>query len=249
MPRAEARAARERVAALLATVDERPDYRGLARISGRQIRRLLLGELDPHHCYSYRPAPHEPGEQFGLLVFLHGHGLNALFVVEALRPVCDRMRLCLVAPSFGYGNWEAPGGVEAIDRATRFGLAMPNVDPSRVFLGGYSQGGAGVSRAGATLSDQLSGLIYISPTMEMDVISSPAFAVGWRGRPVFVIQGGRDRNVHPRTVNAAVAQMEADGVRVTQHRDPDAGHFLFFAKLDEVTAVIASFAAPPGHGC
>ncbi|QJW95905.1 alpha/beta hydrolase [Frigoriglobus tundricola] len=243
MPRAEARDTRVRVAELLAAVDERPDYRGLARISGRQIRRLLRGELDPHHCYSYRPEPREPGERFGLLVFLHGHGLNLLFALEALRPLCDRMRLCLVAPSFGYGNWEAPGGVEAVDRATRFGLAMPDVDPNRVYLGGYSQGGAGVSRAGAALRDRFAGLIYISPTMEPSVIGSPAFAAGWRGRPVLVIQGGRDHNVHPRTVDAATGLMEAAGVRVTQHRDPGAGHFLFFARLDTVTDWVSDWMA------
>ena len=74
--------------------------------------------------------------------------------------------------------------------------------------------------------------------MELDVLGSEAFEEGWRGRPVLVIQGDRDRNVSPESVTAACERMESGGVRVTQHRDPDAGHFLFFAKMDEVTEVI-----------
>ncbi|MBY0458355.1 MAG: hypothetical protein K2V38_13530, partial [Gemmataceae bacterium] len=44
-----------------------------------------------------------------------------------------------------------------------------------------------------------------------------------------------------RSVDAAVELMEAGGVKVTQHRDPDAAHLLFFAELGEVTDVIAAW--------
>ena len=57
--------------------------------------------------------------------------------------------------------------------------------------------------------------IFISPTMELDVIGSEAFAEGWRGRPVLVIQGDRDANVRPASVTAACERMESEGVRVT----------------------------------
>ena len=242
IPTAEARATRATVDELLTAVGGRPEYRSLARVSDGQSWRLLRGELDPHHCYSYRPESRRPGERFGLLVFLHGHGPNYLFLVHALRPLCHRLRLCLVMPSFGYGNWEAPGGVEALDRATRFGLAAFEADPARVILAGISQGGAGVSRGAAANPSRYAGLVFISPTMELSVIGSDEFAAGWKGRPVLVIQGERDGNVSPASVTAAVQQMETDGVKVTEHRDPEAGHFLVFSKLDEVTDLIAAWA-------
>lgn len=241
MPTAEGRATRARVNELLAAVTEQPEYRKLARVSDGQSWLLLTGRLDPRHCYSYRPEPRAPGERFGLLVFLHGHGSNYLFMVHALRPLCDRLRLCLVAPSFGYGNWEAGGGAEAVERGRAFGVAAFDPDPARVYLGGISQGGAGVGRAAAAHPDRYAGLVFISPTMEADVIGSEAFAAGWAGRPVLVIQGERDANVRPATVTAAVERMTDAGVRVTEHRDPDAGHFLFFAKMDELFDVIAQW--------
>lgn len=242
MPGAEARGTRAAIDAALQAVAESPDYRGLSRVSAVWAWRLFLGELDPQHCYTYRPEPRAPDERFGLLVFLHGHGTNYPFVVHLLRPLCDRLRLCLVAPSFGYGNWEARGGTEAIERAVRFGLTGFDADPGRVFLMGLSQGGAGVGRGGAALPGAFAGLIFVSPEMESQVLASPAFRDGWTGRPVLVIQGERDINVRPHTVDAACAALEAAGVKVTQHRDPDASHFLFFAQIDALTELIAGWA-------
>jgi pimeloyl-ACP methyl ester carboxylesterase len=234
IPGPEARAARAKVDEWLTEVAESPDYGRIARISDGQSWRLMIGKLDPQHCYSYRPEPRCPGEQLGLLVFLHGHGTNYLFFVHALRPLCDKLRLALIAPSLGYGNWEAPGGVEAVKRATRFGVEAINPDPARIFLAGISQGGAGVSRAARAFPDKFAGLIFISPTMELDVLGSEAFEEGWRGRPVLVIQGDRDANVRPESVTAACERMASLGVKVTEHRDPEGAHFLFFAKTDEV---------------
>lgn len=242
IPADEGRAARRTVDELLRGVETHPDYAGLSRVGETQGYRLMRGILDPQHCYSYRPAPRAPNERFGMLVFLHGHGSNMLFLVHALRPLCDRLRLCLVAPTFGYGNWEAPGGSAAVERAARFGCAAWNPDPARVLLMGFSQGGAGVGRAAADRPDRYAGLVFVSATMELPVLGSEAFVSGWEGRNVFVIQGDRDWNVKPATVDAAVQQLETDGVRVTQHRDPAAAHFLFFAQLDTVTDVVCDWA-------
>jgi pimeloyl-ACP methyl ester carboxylesterase len=242
IPADEGRAARARVDELMRATETHPDYRGLARVGDTQGYRLLSGVLDPQHCYSYRPAPRAPGERFGMLVFLHGHGSNLLFVLHALRPLCDRLRLCLVAPTFGYGNWEAPGGSAAVERAARFGYEAFAPDPARVLLMGFSQGGAGVSRAAADRPDRYAGLVFLSATMELPVLGSEAFVSGWKGRNVLVIHGDRDWNVKPATVDAAVQQLEADAVKVAQHRDPAAAHFLFFAQLDAVTDAVCDWA-------
>ncbi|MCI0699850.1 MAG: hypothetical protein L0241_02030, partial [Planctomycetia bacterium] len=229
IPSAEARDTRDCIRELVDAIRVHPDYHCFGRITDSMSWGLFRGELDPHHCYSYLPQEREPNEKFGLLVFLHGHGTNYLILLHALRSLCDRQRLILIAPSFGYGNWESTDSVEAVERATRFGLAAFDADPARVFLAGISQGGAGVSRAAEAYPDRFAGLIFISSTMETSVIGSQAFAEGWKGRPVLVIQGDRDRFVRPETVNAAVHRLEADEVKVTYHRDPEGGHFLFFA--------------------
>lgn len=237
IPAEERWAARAKVDQLLTELDG-PDYYRLARISDGQSWRLVTGQFDAFHCYSYRPTERHTGERLGLLVYLHGHGNNYLLLLHALRPLCDRLRLALIMPTFGYGNWEADGGVKAVERATRFGVSAIGPDPARVFLGGYSQGGAGVSRAAEANPNRYAGLIFISPTMELSVLGSEEFEAGWRGRPVLVIQGDRDANVRPDSVTVACERMTSLGVKVTEHRDPDSGHFMFFAKTDEVFDVI-----------
>jgi pimeloyl-ACP methyl ester carboxylesterase len=244
LPRPEAYATRRQVQQWLEVLAQSPEYRSIVRGSGRQWWGLLCGRLDPQHAYSYCPPRRSPGESLGVLVFLHGHGLNYLFVLHALRPLCDQLRLMVLMPSFGYGNWEAPGGVEAILRAVDFGISHGGADPRRVLLGGLSQGGAGVSRAAAEQPSRFAGLVFISATMELSVIGSPEFAAGWKGRPVLVIQGERDANVRPASVTAATQQMIADGVQVTAYRDPHAGHFLFFAKPAELTGLVMRWARP-----
>src|SRR5262245_21245911 len=71
IPTEEGRATRAKVDELLTALGESPDYGRIARISDGQGWRLLIGELDPRHCYSYRPESRFQGERLGLLVFLH----------------------------------------------------------------------------------------------------------------------------------------------------------------------------------
>jgi hypothetical protein len=80
------------------------------------------------------------------------------------------------------------------------------------------------------------GLIFISALLEGGVTGAPEFAERWKGRPVLVIH--RDSKGRPGTASAAVEQMEADGVRVTYHREPEGGHLLLFAQFDEGVATV-----------
>jgi pimeloyl-ACP methyl ester carboxylesterase len=168
-----------------------------------------------------------------VLAILHGHGPNARLWPFVWERFADEHRLTVAAPSFGYGAWEHPDGVGVVERCL-YAVSFGPADMSRVYLAGISQGGAGVLRAAAAAPDRYAGLILLSPTIEPEVVESPAFRDGWRGRPVFVAHGGRDHNVTPESVAAGVAAMRAAGVDVTFHFDPDADHFLFFADLDGV---------------
>lgn len=241
MSRAEARAVRRVLWPLLADLDRDPDW-GALPASGLVVAALALawGRHTRRHRFIYWPEPRSPGERFGLLVLLHGHGWNAALWPFAWKRLADEHRLALFAPSFGWGNWEHPAGVAVVEHCL-YGASFGPLDPARVYLAGISQGGCGVGRAGAALADRLAGLVFISPTMEPDILGSPAFVGGWKGRPVLVIQGGRDHNVQPATVDAAVEQLRANGAAVTYHRDPEADHFLFFAQLGEMHRLIGEW--------
>ncbi|MCU0703324.1 MAG: hypothetical protein MUF18_04965 [Fimbriiglobus sp.] len=74
---------------------------------------------DHGHLFAYRPEA-AGGERLGLLVFLHGHGGNAMLYPHLLRRFADDHRCVVVCPSFGYGNWEHPLATECVERAVRY---------------------------------------------------------------------------------------------------------------------------------
>lgn len=195
---------------------------------------------DHGHFYSYIPS-HQPGETLSLFVVLHGHGGNFLLWPHSWKEFADEQRCIIVSPSFGYGNWEHPQGVNAVERCLNFAETHFPIDPTRVHLAGISQGGCGVARSGAVFGSRLAGLIFLSPTMEPAVLNSHDFVETCAGRPILVVQGSRDHNVKPQTVDAAVQILKQNGADVTYHTDPDADHFLYFAKRDEIHTIIGDW--------
>lgn len=193
-----------------------------------QLRAVLRRRYWFGHAFTLQPVPRP--ERPGLLVFLHGHGPNTALNLHVWRDFADRHGLVVACPTFGYGNWEHPGGVEAVRWA--LDTAGGGYDPARVYLAGISQGGAGVARAAVALPDRFAGLVLLSPTTEPAVIDQ--LAAVWRGKPVYVAQGGRDHNVRPGPVTAAVETLRAAGAAVTYHLDPAADHFLFLAQREAI---------------
>ncbi len=192
---------------------------------------------DPGHLFAYRPEAGE-GERLGLLVFLHGHGGNALLYPHLLRRLADDARCVLVCPSFGYGNWEHPHAAGCVERAVRYALEhFAEIDAGRTWLMGLSQGGAGVGRAAVALPDVFAGLVFVSPTMEPAVLNHDALT----GRRVLVIHGDADRHVKLKHVEKGVDALRTAGADVTVCRDPTGTHFLLFAQPDEVFRQVAEW--------
>jgi predicted esterase len=228
---ADARTVRRVVADRLAEMEQYADYRTLPPAWPEAVRAVAGRDYSLRHLYLYIP-PQPPA---GLLVSLHGHGPNAALLVHVWRPFADRHRLAVVAPSFGYGNWEHPAAAGVVRAAADFARHRFGLGPSPAYLAGLSQGGCGVFRA----ADGFDGLIGLSPTLEPAVLAGR----GWAGRRVIVLHGGRDVNVRPHTVDRGVALLRAGGADVTYHTDPAADHFRFFAGRDDVFARLTDWLA------
>jgi poly(3-hydroxybutyrate) depolymerase len=247
MSRAEARRLRAVTGRMLRAIAARPDYAAAGSALPTVLTAFFGGLRDPGHVYTIVP-PTGPGRRLGLIVFLHGHGGNLQLESWAWEAFPRRHGFAVVAPTFGYGNWEHPDGAAVVGRALDWARRHLPIDPGRVYLAGLSQGGAGVGRAGAAFPHEFAGLIFLSATMEPAVLEGPDFAAGWRGRPALVVQGGRDHSVTPASVDRGVAAMRAAGVRVTYHVESAEDHFLFFARPADVEALIAGWMTAPGGG-
>lgn len=209
-----------------------PDARALPPVTHLALAELAGLDFDNGHAFTYIPRPN-PGERLGAIVFLHGNAGNFKLLAWAWRPFAERERFAILCPTFGYGLWNE-GGVEAVERVLAAVLSRFPIDPERVYLGGISDGGKGVTRSATAHPERYRGLIYISPTMLLDELSAPAFTDVRLDRPMLVLHGGRDWNVRPETVDAAVALLRRKRANVTYRRFPDDDHFLFFARRDEI---------------
>jgi phospholipase/carboxylesterase len=224
-------------------IEANADARPIPSVSALALAELTGRPFDAGHYFAYVPA-YEPGERLGAVIFLHGNGGNFKINPWAWRPFAEAHRFAIVCPSYGFGFWGA-GGAEAVDRALDDAIRQLPIDPGRVYLAGHSDGGNGVTRTGRAQPARYRGLIYVSPTMNLDEIGSADFLAAWRGRPVIVFQGDADVNVLTRVVDPAVERLRSNGVEVTYRVFPGEDHFLLFGRSAEVFDAIARWMKVP----
>ena len=184
------------------------------------------------HYYAYIPA-HDADERLGMVVFLHGNAGNHKVMAWAWKSFADRNKVAIICPTFGFGFWD-DGGVEAVERAYQHAVNSFPIDTTRVWLGGMSDGGKGVTRSAIAHPEHYRGLVYLSPTMIVDEVGGESFLSSWKGRRVLDFQGVDDHNVLERDVAPAVELMRRGGVSVTYETFTDEDHFLFFARRAEI---------------
>ncbi len=226
--------------ALYRPMESDPEYRALGSVMGD-----AYADRDAGHAYEYVPE-HREGERLPVLLFLHGSFGSFKAYFYAWRRFADAHRWIVVCPSFGWGNWYRPGGVEAVERARAHALASLPADRDRVYLAGLSNGGTGATRAAAREPDHYAGLVLLSAVIERDVVSSPSFRRGWAGRPVLVIHGDGDDRIPIHFVDEAVSVMRRGGALVTYEVLAGEDHFLFFSALDRALADLGAWVSPVG---
>ncbi len=241
-----ARTIREVTTGLYRSIEADPDARGLRPVTHFAALGLVGVIPRPGHYWTYVPKT-LPGEAPGAIVFLHGNGGSFQVVPYVLGPLAEASRCVIICPTFGFGFW-GEGGAEAVDRAWADASARWPIDRSRVYLGGISDGGVGVTRSAAAHPGRYRGLIYVSPTLRLDELAAPDYTRGWKGRPILVLQGDRDGNVPKSSVDPAVALLrDRAGAEVDYRVFAGEDHFLFFSRRRELTGLIGDWMARPGR--
>ena len=99
-------------------------------------------------CLYSVPNRYVPDETWPLVVALHGHGSNAAAFHDLWKSVTDSLGFVLLTPQgenraaeglgWGWGN----GAERAIQIAIDIVRKAVNIDPARIYLTGFSSGGA-----------------------------------------------------------------------------------------------------------
>jgi predicted esterase len=224
-------------------MDRDADFHALGSVIGMGYREQVRMELRTGHYYLFLPQA-AAGEKLPCLIFLHGLGGNT----KACLWVLSRQTRCaVIAPTFGIGNWDKPGGTELVVDVVREALAALPLDPERVFLMGYSNGAMGVTRAAVKEPGLFKGLIYLSPVTEDELFATKEFSERKRDWRILFLHGGRDERIPQSLVEGTAGVLKRTGFDVQLKVYDEEDHYLLFSQPDAVLEdILAWMDGSPG---
>ena len=185
------------------------------------LQPMMLGAA--RDSYLYVPVGYRAERSAPLILLLHGAGGHAQQGLELLRNLADATGVVLLAPASRERTWDLLIGrrfgpdVTIIDRALEQTFSRYAVDPTRLAIGGFSDGASYALSLGITNGDLFTHVLAFSPGFV-----APA---GKTGLPrIFVSHGTRD-GVLPidRCSRRIVPELERGGYEVL-YREFDGGH-------------------------
>ncbi len=168
------------------------------------------------------------------LVFLHGSGGNFLPYAHLMQRVADETRTLVIVPSYGVGNWH--NGGNAITNELREMLRERGID--RVFIGGLSNGGRGVTQALRAAPTPWAGAIFVSAVIERDVVDT---SEGVADKPILFVHGAADDRVAIDVAANAVDAYAGKGAVVTRVVASGEDHFFWFHDPARIEAALIAF--------
>ncbi len=241
---AEATRLRSLVLPIYEAMDNDADFHALGSVIGMGYRELLRMEFRTGHYYLYLPET-TGGEKLPCLIFLHGMGGNTK---SCLWVLSQQTRCAVIAPTFGMGNWNGPGGAEFVVEVAREALETLPIDPERVFLMGYSNGAMGVTRAAIEAPGLFKGLIYLSPITEDELFSAKEFSTRKQERKILFLHGGRDRRIPRSFVEGTVGLLKHQGFDVRLKAYDEEDHYLLFSQPEAVLGDILEWMTARSEG-
>jgi predicted esterase len=215
-------------------MDRDSEFRNLGSALGAAYSDIFHLGLHTGHYFAFVPGT----GPFPCLIFLHGMGGNVKAPLWLLSRLARERKCVVIAPTFGLGDWDKPGGAELVADVAREVVATFPVDPKRIFLMGYSNGAMGVTRAAVHAPELFAGLIYLSPVTEDEFFSTKGFLSRKKNRNILFLHGSRDDRIPQTIVEGTVANLKRLGCDVRLKIYADEDHWLLFSQpgavLDEV---------------
>ena len=163
-----------------------------------------------------------PNEPMPMLVLLHGAGQRAEPFVTRFEPVPAEAGIVVLALDSRGRTWDAIRGgfgpdISFIDRALHHIFGRVAVDPTRLAIGGFSDGATYALSLGLANGDLFSKVVAFSPGFVIDAEV--------HGKPNIFISHGTADDILPidRTTRVIVPMLRTRGYDVTL-REFDGGH-------------------------
>src|SRR5215213_9317530 len=188
------------------------------------LRSLRSDNAGSAEGYLYVPAGYRTQTPTPLALLLHGAGEDARDGLAQLSRPTDETGIILLALSSRGPTWDSildrgryGADIAAIDRALEHAFSRCAVDPTRVAVGGYSDGASYALSLGIANGDLFSQVLAFSPGF--------LAPTGQRGSPrIFVSHGTEDRWLPIDSCSRRIVpQLERVGYEV-RYREFEGGH-------------------------
>ncbi|MDR2592581.1 MAG: dienelactone hydrolase family protein [Chitinispirillales bacterium] len=210
-----------------------PDKDHFVAVNDSDGTPYALGIGLPHNFDRNRAYP--------LIVYLHGgigteistKGEHAWEMLGGLR---DSIDLIIASPSGNrFAPWWTHRGMERILHAVRYASIMYDIDTDKIFLAGVSDGATGCYAVASALGGNgpFAGYFAISGFGGMLPNLGVRLSIdNLRKRPIYNIQGGKDRLYPIEAVNGFIEYLSKEGVPVVSKVYPDEEHGFEYKELE-----------------
>lgn len=178
----------------------------------------------------------EVGPKFAV-IFLHGFMGNVSSQCWVIAQPVKELGGTTVCPSTGWmGQWWEPNGQDILQNTFDY---LRSQGIQKIYLGGFSNGGFGLSRIASQFADEkeLSGLFFIDGFTNGTAIKEI-------GLPILIIQGTLDERV-PLSVGR---QFASEIGEMGTYAEINSDHFLIMKQPDQVQDVLGEWLEEQGFG-
>ncbi|HEX2994873.1 MAG TPA: alpha/beta hydrolase [Anaerolineales bacterium] len=213
------------------------DIRKTRRVFPSPVLSTYLNLQRPRSFDAVMIEPEVPRHQKTAVIFLHGYMGNVTAQCWEIAKGAGNFGARTVCPSTDWtGQWWHPEG-QAILQATFQYLREQGIE--NFYLGGFSNGGFGVSRLVSEVSKQegLSGLFFIDGITDGESIRET-------GLPVLIIQAAQDERVPVENVRQ-IAEVIGD---LGTYVELDGDHFIIIKRSEPVQAAITDWLEEQASG-
>ena len=238
---AESRGAAARLVDAVITRGVRFDeaYRGLQR--GRSYAPAKTGVVRlshrtsdgvEHHYVLNVPDTYDPARRYQVRFQLHGgvggRATNAPVGTGTIGALAGAEQIYVIPYAWNAAPWwsddQVLNIVEILD-ATKRGY---NVDENHVVVSGVSDGGSGAYWVALRETTPFASFLplngYLMVLAASDIDDGMVFGNNLRNKPIFAVNGGRDRLYPTSIVDPYIAHLKRGGVTLDYRPQPEAGH-------------------------
>jgi len=195
---------------------------------------FFTGKRPVGHFYEYIPKHSE--KKLPVIIFLHGCLGNFKGYMWCWKKFADKNDFAIIAPTFGAGDWNKPGGIEIIQNTLDYCRKNQDIDENRIYLAGVSNGAKGITRS-ILMNDikNVRGVIYISPMLEKNLIMTKRFVEKCGNRKILVLHGIADKRIPIAYIKQQIRYLEnhKSVIKTIYYCKED--HFLMYSKWPELS--------------